>query len=30
MRINRTMCVGCGLCKQSCKFGAIEGAGENL
>ncbi|MEG2858726.1 MAG: indolepyruvate ferredoxin oxidoreductase subunit alpha [Clostridia bacterium] len=30
VRINRTMCVGCGLCKQSCKFGAIEGAGENL
>lgn len=28
MRIDRSMCNGCGLCKQVCKFGAIEKVGE--
>ncbi|MGX8707023.1 MAG: 4Fe-4S binding protein, partial [bacterium] len=22
---DRTICVGCGLCEQMCKFGAFEG-----
>lgn len=28
MSIDRSMCNGCGLCKQVCKFGAIEKVGE--
>ncbi len=27
-QIDETQCVGCGLCVQTCKFGAIEKAGE--
>ena len=26
--IDDTMCTGCGLCEQLCKFGAIRKAGE--
>lgn len=28
VRIDDTMCTGCGLCEQLCKFGAIEKVGE--
>ena len=28
VRINAALCVGCGLCTQMCKFGAIRKAGE--
>ena len=28
VRIDQNQCVGCGLCVQTCRFGAIEGAGE--
>lgn len=29
VEINDSLCNGCGLCTQVCKFGAIEGNGEN-
>ena len=28
MKIDQSLCVGCGLCVSMCKFGAIEGAEE--
>ena len=28
VRIDDTMCTGCGLCEQLCKFNAIEKVGE--
>ena len=29
VKINETLCTGCGLCAEVCRFGAIETAGEN-
>jgi len=29
IRINKELCVACGVCKQLCKFSAIEGGSEN-